>query len=103
MTLGDINSYGDSSEQLNPSNLSHEEVAKVLNTHLYDARESDDFEITAEMVEEDMIGFGREPLLKAILEASGYSMTSALQMENIEMLNKIDDPGKLMELAESQS
>ncbi|NGM69196.1 hypothetical protein G6M89_09280 [Natronolimnobius sp. AArcel1] len=106
MTMGDINEYGGSDERLNPNQLSTEDIAEIINEHWYDAREKDDFEVTPEMVEEDMVAFGADPLLRAILEASGYSMQNALNMENLEMLEQIDDPGKLetmMELAESRS
>ncbi|MCU4754237.1 hypothetical protein OB919_20015 [Halobacteria archaeon AArc-curdl1] len=106
MTMGDINEYGGSDGRLNPNELSAGQVAEVFNNHWFDVLKNDEFEITPEMVEEDMIGFGREPLLKAILEASGYSMQNALNMENLEMLEQIDDPGKLeamMELAEKRS
>lgn len=100
ITMGDMNEFGDSSGQLNPANLDAETTAEILNTHWYDARIREDFEIDAEMLEEDMIGFGHETLIKAILRASGYDMQNAVNMENLEVLDRIDDPGKLETLAE---
>jgi len=106
MTMGDLNEYGGSEGQLNPAELSPEDVAEILNEHWYDVRESDDFDVTAERVEDDMIGFGRDALVTAILRASGHDLQNALNMENLEMLNEIDDPGKLkqlMDLANEQA
>jgi hypothetical protein len=99
MTIGDVNEYGNG-EAVNPADLSNEELAEIFNEHWYDVRENDDFEVTADMVEEDMIGFGSEAVLTAILRASGYDMQNALNMENLEMLQQIDDPGKLEKLME---
>lgn len=101
MTVGDINGYGDSGEQLNPESLTTEDLAAIINNHWYDVRVDDDFDVTAEMVEEDMIGFGRDALIQAILRASGYDMQNALNLENIEMLDKLDE-GKLDTLMDLQ-
>ncbi|ELZ00763.1 hypothetical protein [Natrialba asiatica] len=106
MTMGDINKYGGSGDRLNPNELASEEVAELFNEHWYDVREHDNLDVTAEMVEEDMIAFGVDGLLTAILRASGYDIQNGVNMENLEMLEKIDDPeklGKLMELAESRN
>jgi hypothetical protein len=100
MTLGDLNEYGGAQGQLNPAELDPDDVAEIFNEHWYDVRENDDFEVTSEMVEEDMIAFGRDALIQAILRASGYDMQNAINMENLEMLEQIDDPGKLEKLAE---
>ncbi|CDK39679.1 hypothetical protein [Halorubrum sp. AJ67] len=104
MSMGDLNEYGDANGQLNPADLSDEDIAEILNEHWYDVRENDDFDVTAEKVDEDMIGFGLEALIQAILRASGYDMQNALNLENLEMLDQVPE-GKLetmMELAESQ-
>lgn len=100
ITLGDLNEYGGANGQLNPAELDTETIAEIFNEHWYDVKTREDIEIDAEMVEDDMIGFGRDALLQAILRASGYDMQNALNMENLEMLDKIDDPGKLQKLAE---
>lgn len=91
MTIGDMNSYGGEGEQLNPQELSPEDLAELINNHWFEVKDRDDFEVTAEMVEEDMIGFGRDALIQAILRASGYDMQNALNLENIEMLDKLDE------------
>jgi len=104
MSMGDLNEYGDTNGQLNPADLSDEDIAGILNAHWYDVRENDDFDVTAEKVDEDMIGFGLEALIQAILRASGYDMQNALNLENLEMLESVPE-GKLdtmMELAENQ-
>ncbi|MDB2225620.1 hypothetical protein PM023_13165 [Halorubrum ezzemoulense] len=104
MSMGDLNEYGDANGQLSPTDLTDEEIAEILNEHWYDVRENDDFEVTAEKVEDDMIGFGLEALIQAILRASGYDMKNALNLENLEMLESVPE-GKLdtmVELAESQ-
>ncbi|AUX08911.1 hypothetical protein AArcSl_1280 [Halalkaliarchaeum desulfuricum] len=104
MSMGDLNQYGSAEGRLNPGDLSDEEIAEILSNHWYDVRERDDYEVTAEMVAEDMIGFGRDALLTAILRASGYDMQNALNLENLEMLEQVPE-GKLetmMELAEQK-
>jgi hypothetical protein len=107
LTLGDLNGYGDGDDgQLNPATIEPETVAEIFNEHWYEVRTNDDFDVTSEMIEEDMIGYGKEALLTAILRASGYDMQNAINMENLEMIQEIDDPGKLekiMEFAESQN
>lgn len=100
LTMGDLNKYGGSNGQLNPAELDFDEVAELLNEHWYEVREKDDFEVTPEMIEDDMIGFGRDALITAILRASGHDLQNALNMENLEMLQEIDDPGKLEKLME---
>ena len=106
MTMGDINSYGGDAGRLNPNDLSSEDIAEILNNHWFDARENEEMDITPEMVEEDMIGFGRGALITAIIRASGYDMQNAINLENLEMLEQIDDPeklGKLMDMAEARN
>lgn len=103
MSMGDLNEFGDANGQLNPADLSDEEIAEILNAHWYDVREGD-FEVTANKVADDMIGFGLDALIQAILRASGYDMQNALNLENLEMLDQVPE-GKLdtlMELAEKQ-
>jgi hypothetical protein len=100
LTMGDLNEYGDENGQINPATLDAETVADIFNEHWYDVRENDSIDVTAGMVEDDLIGFGREALLTAILRASGYDMQNAINMENLEMLEAIDDPGKLQQLME---
>lgn len=103
MTMGDLNGYGGSGGQLNPAELGASEIAELLNEHWYDMRESDR-ELTAEDVENDMIGFGRDALVTAILRASGYDLQQGLNMEQLEMLDQVPE-GKLetmMELADRQ-
>lgn len=103
MSMGDLNEFGDANGQLNPADLSDEEIAEILNAHWYDVREGD-FEVTADKVADDMIGFGLDALIQAILRASGYDMQNALNLENLEMLDQVPE-GKLdtlMELAEKQ-
>lgn len=101
MTLGDVNQYGLDDGQVN---LTDEEVADILNNHWYDVVQRDDFEVTAEMVGEDMVGFGKTPLVQAILRASGYDMQNAINMEQMEMLAEMDEDKlkNVMSLAESQ-
>ncbi len=104
MTMGDLNSYGGSSGQLNPAELDADEIAELLNEHWYDLRESDR-ELTAEDVDNDMIGFGRDALVTAILRASGYDLQQGLNMEQLELLDQVPE-GKLetmMDLAERRS
>lgn len=103
MSMGDLNEFGDANGQLNPADISDEEIAEILNAHWYDVREGD-FEVTADKVADDMIGFGLDALIQAILRASGYDMQNALNLENLEMLDQVPE-GKLdtlMELAEKQ-
>lgn len=100
MSMGDLNNYGGATGRLNPDELTDEDIATILNEHWYDVKQKDGFEVTAEMVGTDMIGFGKDALLTAILRASGYDMQNALNMENLEMLDKIDDPGKLEKMIE---
>ncbi|MWV65902.1 hypothetical protein GRS48_13895 [Halorubrum sp. JWXQ-INN 858] len=103
MSMGDLNEFGDANGQLNPADLSDEEIAEILNAHWYDVREGD-FEVTANKVADDMIGFGLDALIQAILRASGYDMQNALNLENLEILDQVPE-GKLdtlMELAEKQ-
>jgi hypothetical protein len=99
ITIGDMNEYGGTDGQLNPAELNAETIATILNEHWYDVRTNDELEITAEMVDGDMIGYGRDALVQAILRASGYDMQNALNMENLEVLDRIDDPEKLETLA----
>ena len=102
--MGDLNAYGGSSGQLNPAELDADEIAELLNEHWYDLRESDR-ELTAEDVENDMIGFGRDALVTAILRASGYDLQQGLNMEQLELLDQVPE-GKLetmMDLAERRS
>ena len=104
MTMGDLNGYGGSSGQLNPAELDADEIAELLNEHWYDLRESDR-ELTTEDVENDMIGFGRDALVTAILRASGYDLQQGLNMEQLELLDQVPE-GKLetmMDLAERRS
>lgn len=104
MSMGDLNEYGDANGQLNPADLSDSDIAEILNEHWYDVRENDDFDVTPEKVADDMIGFGLDALIQAILRASGYDMQNALNLENLEMLESVPE-GKLdtmMELAEKQ-
>ena len=103
MTMGDLNAYGGSGGQLNPAELDADEIADLLNEHWYDMRESER-ELTAEDVESDMIGFGRNALVTAILRASGYDLQQGLNMEQLEMLEQVPE-GKLetmVELADRQ-
>lgn len=103
MSMGDLNEFGDANGQLNPADISDEEIAEILNAHWYDVREGD-FEVTADKVADDMIGFGLDALIQAILRASGYDMQNALNLENLEMLDQVPE-GKLdtlMELTEKQ-
>lgn len=103
MTMGDLNAYGGSGGQLNPAELGADEIADLLNEHWYDMRESER-ELTAEDVESDMIGFGRNALVTAILRASGYDLQQGLNMEQLEMLEQVPE-GKLetmVELADRQ-
>lgn len=103
MTMGDLNAYGGSGGQLNPAELGADEIAELLNEHWYDMRESER-ELTAEDVNKDMIGFGRDALVTAILRASGYDLQQGLNMEQLEMLEQVPE-GKLetmMELADRQ-
>lgn len=105
MTMGDLNAYGASDGNLNPAELTNDEIAMILNEHWYDVRERDDFEVTADKVDEDMIAFGYDGLINAILQASGFQIQQGLNMENLEMLNEVD-PGKLekmMEIADKRS
>jgi hypothetical protein len=99
LTMGDLNDYGGADGQLNPADLDAEMAAEVIQNHWYDVREGD-FDVTADKVENDMIGFGREALLTAILRASGYDMQNAINMENLELLQQVDDPGKLETIME---
>ena len=105
MSIGDLNKYNTSGGQLNPAELTNEDLAEILNNHWYDVRHNDDFEITAEMLETDMIGFGKDALITAILRASGYDLQQSLNMENIEMLDKVPEGklGMMMDLAEKRS
>lgn len=100
MTMGDVNKYGLDEGM----DLSNEEVAEILNEHWYEVRQRDDYEVTAEMVEEDAIGFGKEALIQSILRASGYDMQNALNMEQFEMLADMEEGKfqKVMEMAERQ-
>lgn len=101
MTMGDVNKYG-----LDEGvDLEAEDIAEILNNHWADVVERDDYEITAEQVEDDAIGFGREALIQSILRASGYDMQNALNMEQFEMLADMDEGKfeKVMQLAERQS
>lgn len=100
MTMGDVNKYG-GEEEIMAGNITNEELADILNDHWYDVRTREDYEITAEMIEEDMIGFSKEALLTAILRASGYDMKDALNRENIEMLNELDDPEGFLKMAQT--
>lgn len=103
MTMGDLNAYGGSGGQLNPAELEADEIAELLNKHWYDMRESDR-KLTADDVDNDMIGFGRDALVTAILRASGYDLQQGLNMDQLEMLEQVPE-GKLetmMELADRQ-
>lgn len=103
MSMGDLNKYGDGDGQLDPSSLTNDEIAEILNQHWYQMRESDRT-VTGDDLEEDMIGFGKESLITAILRASGYDLQQGLNMENLEMLDKVPE-GKLdtmINLAENQ-
>ena len=104
MTMGDLNKYGGANGQLNPAELSNEDIAEIINNHWFDLRESER-ELDADSLEDELIGFGPEPLVQAILRASGYDLQQGLNMENLEMLEKVPE-GKLdvlTELAERQS
>jgi hypothetical protein len=105
LTLGDLNEYGGEQGQLNPAELDASDVAEIFNEHWFDVRENDDFEVTEEMVAEDMIAFGRDALLQAILRASGYDMQESLNRENLEMLSELDEGNleTLMNFADKQA
>jgi hypothetical protein len=105
LTLGDLNEYGGNDGHLNPAELDDEDVARIFNEHWYDVQEEDDFEILPEMVAEEMIAFGKDALLQAILRASGYDMQNALDTENLQMLSELDEGNleTLMNFAENQA
>ena len=63
ITIGDMNEYGGTDGQLNPAELDAETIATILNRHWYDVRTNDELEITAEMIEDDLIGYGRKTLV----------------------------------------
>lgn len=98
MTIGDTNEYGDANGNIDPNSLSNEEIAEILNTHWYDLRDSDR-ELEADDIESDMIAFGTEALLTAILRASGFDLRQGLNMDNLEMLEKVPK-GKLETMME---
>ena len=98
MTLGDAQKFGDANGNVNPQALSNEEIAELLSAHWYDLRESDR-ELDGDSIGEDMIAFGTESLLTAILRASGFDLQQGLNMENLETLEKIPE-GKLEKMME---
>lgn len=101
MTMGDVAEYGlDEGEELDDA-----QVAELFNNHWADVVEDDDFEVTEEMITEDMIGFGKEPLIQAILLASGFASQQAMNIEQMQQLAELDGDklGNLMALAESQA
>jgi len=93
MTLGDAQEFGDADGNINPQALSNSEIAEILSAHWYDLRESDR-DLGADDIESDMIAFGTESLLTAILRASGFDLQKGLNMDNLETLEKIPE-GKL--------
>ena len=102
LSMGDSNEYGDEEGRMDPNRLDAGTVAEILNNHWFDLRESDR-ELTGNDVEDDLIAFGKEALLTAIFRASGFDMQNALNRENLEMLNEIDDLGKLQQMQELAS
>ena len=98
MTLGDAQEFGDADGNINPQALSNSEIAEILNEHWYDLRESDR-ELDGDSIGEDMIAFGTESLLTAILRASGFDLQKGLNMDNLEMLEGIES-GKLEKMME---
>jgi hypothetical protein len=98
LTLGDANDYGDANGNIDPNSLSNDEIAEILNEHWYDLRESDR-DLDGDSIGEDMIAFGTESLLTAILRASGFDLQKGLNMDNLETLEKIPE-GKLETMME---
>lgn len=95
MTLGDVNKYG-----LDDGNVADSDLAEICNKHLADLER----ELSAEDISENMIGFGKDALVQAILRASGYDMQSAINREQFEMIADMDE-GKferVMQMAERQ-
>lgn len=104
MSMGDLNKYGGGDSQLDPGSLDNDEIAEILNNHWYDLRESER-SLTGDNVDDNLIAFGKESLVTAILRASGYDLQQGLNMENLEMLEKVPE-GKLetmMNLADKQN
>ena len=102
MTMGDAQKYGDANGNINPAALSDEQIAEILNEHWFDLRESDR-ELDGDDIESDMIAFGVDALVTAILRASGFDLQQAMNMEQLEMLEQVPE-GKLetmMELSDS--
>lgn len=98
MSTGDANKWGDTNGRLDPNSLDSGAIAEILNEHWFDLREADR-SVTATDVEENLIAFGRDSLLKAIFRASGFDMQDALNKENLELLNDVD-PGNLQKMME---
>lgn len=99
ITIRDMNEYGGTDDRFNSAELDAETMATILNRHWYDIRTNYEPEIIAEMVDH-LIGYGQEALVQGILRGFGYDMQNALNMENLEVLDRIGDPGKLETLAE---
>ncbi len=95
MTMGDAQEYGDANGNINPTALSDDEIAEILNEHWYDLRESDR-ELDGDDIEENVIAFGIDALVTAILRASGFDLQQAM---NLEQLDQVPE-GKLEMLME---
>ena len=96
LTMGDAQEYGDANGNINPAALSNEQIAEILNEHWFDLRESDR-ELDGDDIESNMIAFGIDSLVTAVLRASGFDLQRAM---NMEQLDQIDDPGKLQKMME---
>lgn len=99
MTKGQVNKYEIQSGDF--SDITDEMLADIFNSHLADLdRELDESHVT-----EDMIGFGKEALLKTILRASGFDMQNAINKENLQMIGDMDEGNleTLMRLQEKQT
>lgn len=97
LTTGDLNTY-DTIDTNEPDN---EEVARLFNQHL---EMFDEGELDAEDIEHRMPAMKIQAYVQAIMKASGQDAQSAVNQEQLEMLEGLDE-GKietLMTLAERE-
>lgn len=100
LTIGEVEEYGLNDDSVE---LSDAEVAEIINEHWYTLRESEN-ELQPDNVDEQLIGFGKDALVQAILRASGYDLQNGMAMEQFEQLAELEE-GKferVMELVQRQ-
>jgi|GEM_PF-4631782 hypothetical protein len=83
LTNGHLERWGESLESDDPD---HDVVASVFNYALADL----DSDLTANDIDENMLGYGAAPILQAIKNASGYQAFLGFREQQMQMASMLD-------------